>query len=120
MRRKVVILVTALFILAALAAFAASFKCPSCNGDMIWLGETKVEWGKLFYLHECLAGHRYWFQSSSAPSEKSTPSARSGSSQSLKCPVCGSSAIWLGETKVEWGKLLKIHECPAGHRSIGR
>ena len=119
MKRKFVIIVAVLLSLVTVA-FAASFKCPSCNSSMIWTGETKIEWGKMFYLHECPAGHQYWFKSSSAPSGESSPSNGFNSSQSLKCPVCGSSVIWTGETKIEWGKMFKIYKCPAGHESVGK
>jgi hypothetical protein len=31
------------------------------------------------------------------------------------CPSCSMSMFWTGETKTEWGKILKLYKCPAGH-----
>ena len=98
---------------------STSYKCPSCNSNMIWTGETNVEWGQMFYLHECPAGHKYWFKSLSPKSEKRDTSTNSNYLQSPKCPVCGITVIWTGETYIEWGKMFKVYECPAGHKSSG-
>lgn len=35
---------------------------------------------------------------------------------SHKCPLCWGQMRWTGETKSEWGKLLKEYECSAGHK----
>ena len=32
-----------------------------------------------------------------------------------KCPLCSGIMMWTGESKTEWGKLLKEYKCPAGH-----
>jgi len=32
-----------------------------------------------------------------------------------KCPSCGMSMYFTGESKSEWGKLLYLYECPVGH-----
>ena len=34
---------------------------------------------------------------------------------SEKCPSCGMSMIWTGETKFDWGQLFKLYQCPAQH-----
>jgi hypothetical protein len=31
------------------------------------------------------------------------------------CPSCSMSMFFTGETKVDWGKVLKLYECPVGH-----
>lgn len=35
--------------------------------------------------------------------------------KSHKCPLCYGTMMWTGETKTEWGKLLKQYKCPLGH-----
>lgn len=95
-------------------AIAWDFNCPSCGSGMIWTGDTKTEWGQLFKLYRCPAGHMYWFKS------QGSSSLDRDFSIGPKCPVCGSSVIWTGETYVEWGKLFKVYKCPAGHTSVGR
>lgn len=84
-------------------------KCPSCNMDMYFTGETETEWGRLFYLYECPVGHTYWF-----------PAREKQTSTYVKnpCPVCGMETYFTGETYTEWGKLFKIYECPVGHQSV--
>jgi hypothetical protein len=38
----------------------------------------------------------------------------------LDCPTCSSHLLWTSEIKYEWGKMLKIYRCPAGHEAIGK
>ena len=33
----------------------------------------------------------------------------------MKCPICGMNMYFTGNTKVEFGKLLKEYKCPVGH-----
>jgi len=40
-----------------------------------------------------------------------TPAAAAGHT----CPSCRSSMYFTGQTTVEWGKLLKLYQCPVGH-----
>ena len=89
---------------------SAQHKCPSCNMSMYSTGESKIEWGRIFYLYECPAGHSYWF-----PTEK-----KKAPSKYVKnpCPVCGMGTYFTGETYIEWGKLFKVYECPVGHESV--
>lgn len=136
-------------------AFASAHKCPSCNGDMVWTGETKTEWGTILYLHKCAASHQYWFKTiadsksnksssdstssrssygtnygssygssygnkKSEADENSQSKSRFSSDKDSECPVCGRSLTWTGKTKTEWGKLLKIYKCTAGHECVGK
>ena len=119
MKWRIIILAVVLFTFVTVA-FAAPFKCPICGSNMSWSGETKIEWSQMFYLHKCLSGHEFWFKSSSAPSEDRGSSPGFGSSTSVKCPVCGRSVMWAGETKIESGQMFKIYKCPFGHISIGK
>ena len=100
-----------IFILATTAF--AGHSCPSCGMSMIWTGNTTTEWGKILQEYRCPAGHEYWYPMSSGGM---------GGTRNVgpECPVCGMSAIWTGETYVEWGKLMKVYRCPAGHLSAGR
>jgi hypothetical protein len=95
-------------------SFAApkSHRCPLCSSTMIWTGKTQTEWGKLVYEMKCSSGHISW-----EVDERSNirDFRQSSFSNSLKCQYDKSSMIWTGETKTEWGKLLKKYRCPAGH-----
>jgi len=94
----------------------AGENCPSCGSSMYFTGETKTDWGKLFYMYKCPAGHTWWIK---APS--STPSSdESNLSTEPKCPTCGAGVYFTGETYTESGKLFKVYKCPAGHRSVGQ
>lgn len=119
MKRHIIILAAILFTFVTVA-FGAPFKCPICGSNMTWTGETKIEWSRIFYLHKCAFGHDFWFKSASAPDENQESSSEFGSSQTLKCPVCGRSVMWTGETTIESSKMFKVYKCPFGHRSIGR
>ena len=33
-----------------------------------------------------------------------------------QCPVCNMSGYFTGTTKVDWGQLFYLYECPNGHR----
>jgi len=81
---------------------------------MYFTGTTKTEWGKLFELYECPVGHRYWFKAMSSSDR------RDDFSVGPKCPVCGMSVYFTGETYTQWGKLFKVYKCPVGHTSVGR
>ncbi len=92
---------------------STSNDCPTCGLNMIWTGKTKTEWGKLRYLHRCVAGHEYYFDGSSGSSRR-----KSATSNKDACPVCGMSTVFTGRTYSEWGKLHYVHRCPAGHESV--
>ena len=34
---------------------------------------------------------------------------------SQDCPSCGFSMMWTGKTQIEWGKILRLYKCTAGH-----
>ena len=91
----------------------ANHACPSCGMSMIWTGNTATEWGKILKEYQCPAGHEYWY-----------PMSLGGSSgmksMGPECPICGMSVIWTGETYTEWGRMMKVYRCPAGHISAGR
>lgn len=98
--------------------------CPSCSMTMFWTGETTTEWGKMFKLYKCPAGHMYWIPWDQIENEFSPRRRNDGNDSELnqvtpKCPVCGMDAYWTGKTRTEWGKLQKIYKCPAGHYSVG-
>ena len=44
-----------------------------------------------------------------------TESNQSGISTGQTCPSCGMRMYFTGETRTEWGKLLQMYKCPAGH-----
>ena len=33
-------------------------KCPTCGAGVIWTGETYTEWGKMWKVYRCPAGHQ--------------------------------------------------------------
>lgn len=104
--------------------------CPSCGMSMIWTGQSGTEWGKLVKLYRCPAGHQYWITSEQEQEDRerrfgfsygydsNKDFSQSYSYGQVKCPLCGSSMIWTGRTKSEWGRLLKIYRCPAGHEAV--
>lgn len=119
---------------------AQDVACPSCSMTMTWTGETKTEWGKLFKLYKCPAGHAYWIpwelkksnsyydvdstnQPYRIPKDQPYQNPNNQQYQTPKdnpiCPVCGLTTYWTGKTRTEWGKMQKIYECPAGHVSVG-
>ncbi len=98
-------------------------KCPSCSMNMIFTGNTKTEWGKLFQLYKCPAGHSYWYPMLATPQKKSNLPSRDYNESTIKpisviCPVCNMSATFTGKTRLEWGKLQYIYRCPSGHISV--
>lgn len=106
--KKAIIFVV--FILVAVFAFAVprNHKCPICSGTMMWTGETATEWGKLTYQMKCPVGHISW----------EVDDFNNSSSRNINkngCQYDGSTMMWTGKTKTEWGKLLKEYKCPAGH-----
>lgn len=105
------------FLLAVMCGIAfASENCPTCGGSMYFTGQTKTDWGKLFYMYKCPSSHAWWIE---APS--STPFSRENNfSNGPQCPTCGNSVYFTGETYSEWGKLFKVYKCPSGHRSVGQ
>lgn len=79
-----------LSILSLVCVYGANHKCPSCNANMIWTGETKTEWGKLFYLQKCPSSHEYWADSISPSSSLTTSSLNSSSQEKKKTTTIGS------------------------------
>lgn len=101
-----------------------NIKCPSCNMNMFWSGETKSEWGKMFKLYECSADHSYWMPWETKKSNDlfdygSSNKQNKSSNLSPTCPVCDLNVYWTGKTRTEWGKMQKIYKCPANHISVG-
>ena len=105
-------LVLAVATVIAVAGF--SEKCPTCGLGMIWTGDTKTEWGKMFYRYECPSDHAWWIK---APNQYSSPAP---SSCAVKCPTCDLCTYWTGDTYTEWGSLWKVYKCPSGHKSVGK
>jgi len=110
------LIISGLVIFSGIGIAMAGENCPSCGGSMYFTGETKTDWGKLFYLYKCPSGHAWWIK---APSY-TPPSSGNDFSFGPKCPTCGASVYFTGETYIEWGKLFKVYRCPSGHRSVGR
>ena len=106
--------ITGILLFTIAVAVAWDINCPSCGLRMIWTGDTRTEWGQIFKLYRCPAGHTYWFKSQGL----SPP--QNDFSTGPKCPFCGANVIWTGETYFEWGKTYKVYKCPAGHISAGR
>ena len=114
--KRIVIVWVLVLLIASIGglAFCMSQKCPSCGMGMYFTGETKTEWGKLFYLYECPSSHSYWFPARSGANEANNFSS------GPKCPVCGMMVYFTGRTYTEWGKLFKVYKCPSGHESVGQ
>jgi predicted RNA-binding Zn-ribbon protein involved in translation (DUF1610 family) len=114
----------AIVILLSSACFGQGATCPSCSMNMIWTGETKTEWGKMFKLYQCPAQHAYWLPwdvSENANQYRRGTDDEMGvsSNRDLKCPACGMNVYWTGKTRTEWGKMQKIYRCPANHYCVG-
>jgi predicted nucleic-acid-binding Zn-ribbon protein len=92
----------------------AAQNCPSCGGLMYFTGQTKTEWGNLFKLYKCPVGHLWWIK------QQTSSEGFWHFSNKLKCPVCGATVYFTGQTYIEWGKLFKVYKCPAGHRSVSQ
>ena len=128
--RKTVLFSLALLLIAAAAASAID--CPSCGSRMFFTGQTDLEWGKLIRLYRCPAGHEYWVTSEQeSRDERSQRSyglgqterqdqSRPGTTGQASCPICGASMYFTGRTKLEFGRLLKIYRCPAGHEAVAQ
>jgi len=111
MKKKLIILLV-LIAITALTVFSVPNRkrCALCGGNMMWTGETKTEWGKLVYEMKCPANHVSW-----EVDEQSKAPSNNRDSNSLSCQYDGSSMYFTGNTKIEWGKLLKEFKCHAGH-----
>ena len=96
LKNVILVVVTVLFFLSMPTVLNAGQKCPSCSMGMFWTGETKTEWGKLFQLYKCPAGHAYWFPMY----KRQAPIVPTPKSIGPKCPVCGMEAFWSGQTRV--------------------
>jgi Zn-finger nucleic acid-binding protein len=131
MTKKKLILCIAM-LLISVSVFALD--CPACGGNLYWTGETKTEWGKILKLERCPAGHQYWvttqqeaqdnqrgnsggFGSGHFGNDNDEPN-NSYTSGTVTCPLCGGSMYFTGRTKIEWGRMLKIYRCPAGHEAV--
>ena len=113
MKRCVIGLLLVLWVVSGLAI--AAERCPTCGGLMYFTGETRTDWGKLFYLYKCPSGHTWWIEAPLTP-----PPPQNDMTFGLKCPICGATVYFTGQTYTEWGKLFKVYRCPNGHLSVGR
>lgn len=92
-------------------AFAESHNCQYDKFSMIWTGQTKVEWGKIAKEYQCILGHSFWIVEQSPRSSSSPPTYSSGPT----CQYDNFSLMWTGETKIEWGQLVKQYRCLSDH-----
>jgi hypothetical protein len=102
--------VLAILIVAVMVVFAETYRCQLDNGTMYFTGNTKTEWGKLAKEYKCPSGHSYWIVEQNSYNSP-PPSYNSGP----KCQYDNMNLIFTGETKTDWGKLLKKYQCPSGH-----
>jgi hypothetical protein len=108
MKKKTFVLAFVILMIATVTAFAATYRCKYDNSTMTWTGNTKVEWGKLTKEYKCPVGHTSWIveeNSYTPPSHSLGPT----------CQYDNTSLYFTGNTKVEWGKLVKEYKCPVGH-----
>jgi hypothetical protein len=125
------VLIAIIFLALALPLFAID--CPSCGGNLLWIGQTKFEWGKMLKLCKCPAGHYYWVTTDqerqdnqrrfnsyggNAFDNDSNSSSNRSYSGTVRCPICNGSMYFTGRTELEWGRLLKIYRCPSGHEAV--
>ena len=112
------ILVALMLGMISIVCFSApkSHKCPLCGTNMTWTGDTQTEWGKLVYKMKCVAGHISWeVDESNDRSKEESSSTSSTFNNDVKCQYDGYTMHFTGETKTEWGKLLKEYKYAAGH-----
>jgi hypothetical protein len=43
--------------------WATTMTCNLDGTDLMWTGQTTMEWGKLLYGHKCANGHYFWLTS---------------------------------------------------------
>lgn len=93
---------------AATAANACDVTCPLDNRCMVFTGNTDTEWGKLVWQYRCPGGHVNWVA-------KGANRPASQRSCDVECQYDNMCMTFTGETRSDWGKLLRKYRCPGGH-----
>jgi len=91
--------------------------CPACGTPMAWVGETRIERGRIFGLWRCEQAH-FWWVMDPAEDRRWAPYFAMGPS----CPICGGQVFWTdGWFPVNDGGLRwKVYQCGMRHSVLGR
>ena len=63
MKKLIIVLILAIMILTAITpiyTYAYGSTCPVCDAYGYFTGQTKVDWGHIFWLYKCPSSHYWW------------------------------------------------------------